>query len=107
MTRDMTLVCKEYGISTYLLATRASQAGILSESAAKDFFIKANKVHWRTDEPEWDIKKEEANLFEQLVLRAVNEEGLGVQRAAELLKVPSSEVEKNCVAMSEVEPWSL
>ncbi|MBO5513909.1 MAG: ImmA/IrrE family metallo-endopeptidase [Mogibacterium sp.] len=107
MTRDMTLVCTEYGISTYLLAKRASQIGILSEGAARDFYIKANKAHWRTDEPEWNIKKEESNLFRQLVLRAVNEEDLGIQRAAELLKVPYADVQKYCVAMSEVNPWSI
>lgn len=107
MTRDMTWVCTEYGISTYLLAKRASQAGILSDGAARDFYIKANKVHWRTDEPEWNIKKEESTLFKQLVLRAVIEEGLGIQRAAELLKVPSADIEKNCVTMSEVVPWNI
>ena len=107
MTKDMTLVCKEYGISTYLLAKRASQVGILTEGAEKDFYIKANKVHWRTEEPEWNIKNEETTLFKQLVLRAVNEENLGIQRAAELLKVPYAEVKKDCVAMSEVNPWNI
>lgn len=96
MTWDMTLVCKEYGISTYMLATRASQVGILSKGAAKEFYIKANKLHWRTEEPDWGIKQEETNLFKQLVLRAVNEENLGIKRAAELLKVPYTTVEKEC-----------
>ena len=99
MTKDMTLVCGEYGISTYLLATRASQAGILSDGAKKEFFIRANKAHWRTNEPDWNIKKEETGLFRQLVLRAVNEEGLGIQRAAELLKDSYANVEKFCGAV--------
>ena len=99
MTKDMTLVCKEYGISTYLLAKRAVQAGILSENAERVFYIKANKAHWRTQEPEWDIKPEEPSLFRQLVYRAVSEEDLGLQRAAELLKESYSYVAGYCGSM--------
>ena len=96
MTRDMTLVCREYGISTYLLATRAVQVGIMSEGAARTFFIKANKAGWRSGEPEWEIKSESPTLFKSLVYRAVSEEDLGMQRAAELLREPYSEIEKYC-----------
>ncbi len=38
------------------------------------------------------IERETPVLFEQLVYRAVNEEDISVQRGAELLKVPFSNI---------------
>ena len=37
LTKDMVLVCKEYGISMYLLVKRASITGIISDYVEKDF----------------------------------------------------------------------
>lgn len=91
ITKDMVLVAVEYGISMMLLVKRAELIHIITASVAKDFYIKASKAGWRTNEPS-RIKKENPVLFEQLVYRAVNEKEISVQRGAELLKVPFNNV---------------
>ena len=96
LTKDLILVCEEYGISMYLLVKRAAQVGIMSENLEKDFYIRANKADWRKNEPRRVKKIEEPLLFKQLVFRAVNEEGVSTQRGAELLKIPVSEMEEYC-----------
>ena len=96
ITKDLKLVCKEYGVSLYLLVTRAKQVGIISESLAKDFYINANKMGLNKNEPNWSGFEETPELFKQLIYRAVNEEGLSVQKGAELLQVSVSEVNDNC-----------
>ena len=96
ITKDMILVCREYGISMYLLVKRAALAGIISGSLEKDFYIKANKANWRKSEPQRVKNIEKPLLFRQLVYRAVNEEGISIQRGAELLQIPICEMEEFC-----------
>lgn len=96
LTKDMVLVCQEYGISMYLLVKRANLAGIISDSLAKDFYIRANKANWRKSEPQRVKNIEKPMLFRQLVFRAVNEEGVSIQRGAELLQIPVSEMNEYC-----------
>lgn len=91
VTRDMVLVAKEYGISMMLLVTRARLCGIISESVAKHFYMLASQAGWRTMEPS-RIDPEHPALFEQLVYRAVNEEEISVQRGAELLQCPYTDI---------------
>ena len=95
ITKDFTLICKEYGISMYLLVVRASQAKVISSSVAQSFYIKAGKAGWRTNEPS-RIKGEKPLLFEQLVFRAINEEDISIQKGVELLQIPYAEVEEGC-----------
>lgn len=95
VARDMVLVCKEYGISMYLLVKRANLCGILSDMAEKDFYIKANQAGWRKNEP-MRIEKEEPHLFSQLVFRAICENEISVQKGAELLGVAYEEVAVQC-----------
>lgn len=99
LTKDLALVCQEYGISMYLLVKRASQVGIMSDSLATEFYIKANKANWKKNEPQRVKNIEEPMLLKQLVLRAINEEGISIQRGAELLNQPCIEVEKYCGLM--------
>ncbi len=100
VTRDMSLVCKEYGISMYLLVKRANLCGIVKDNAAKDFYIKAGRSDWRKNEPS-RIEKEEPILFMQLVFRAVCENEISAQKGAELLKRPYSFVVEQCFAGEE------
>ena len=95
ITKDMALVCREYGISMFLLVKRASQVGIISPSLEKNFYIRANKVDYRKSEP-LRVEKEEPLLFKQLVYRAVNEKEISKQRGAELLKISIYEMEEYC-----------
>lgn len=48
---DMELICREYGISMYLLVKRAAPCGIVTGSIEKDFYIKAGKAGWKKNEP--------------------------------------------------------
>ena len=96
ITKDFIFVCKEYGISMYLLVMRATQVRVVSSSVAQNFYIKAGKAGWRTDEPSWTEKEERPLLFEQLVFRAINEEGISIQKGVELLQIPYADVEKGC-----------
>lgn len=97
ITKDMELICREYGISMYLLVKRASLCGIVNESAAKSFYIMAGKAGWRKNEPS-RIEKEEALLFMQLVFRAVSENEISVQKGAELLQRSYNFVLDHCFA---------
>ncbi|MCM1122760.1 MAG: XRE family transcriptional regulator [Eubacterium sp.] len=102
ITRDMTLTCREYGISMYLLVKRANLCGIVNDNIAKNFYMKAGQAGWKKHEPS-RIRKEEPMLFMQLVFRAVSENEISVQKGAELLKCPYSFVEEQCFAEEEVE----
>lgn len=97
VTKDMTLVCKEYGISMYLLVKRANLSGIVTDSIAKVFYIKANQHGWKRNEP-IRISQEEPTLFPQLVFRAVCENEISVQKGAELLKQSHEYVVSQCFA---------
>lgn len=99
LTKDMVMVCEEYGISMYLLVTRAALVGIISDSLAKDFYIRANKANWKKTEPSRVLNKEKPMLLNQLVYRAINEEGVSMLRGAELLQIPVSEMEEFCGLM--------
>ena len=96
ITKDMILVCKEYGIALSLLVVRARVCGIISETVYRDFFIALNSTDGgRRNETSY-IEKEDSHLFQQLVYRAVNEEGISIQKGAELLKVPYDVVAGYC-----------
>lgn len=97
ITKDMTLICREYGISMYLLVKRANLCGIVNDNVAKNFYIKAGQAGWRKNEPS-RIQREEPLLFMQLVFRAVSENEISVQKGAELLKMPYSFVAEQCFA---------
>lgn len=95
ISKDMLLVCKEYGVSMALLVKRAQLANIISNSLYTDYNIQASKAGWRKNEPS-RIAREKPRLFEQLVYRAVNEQEISVQRGAELLHVPYHQVVEHC-----------
>lgn len=98
MTHDMLSICREYGISMYLLVKRASICEILGESAAKDFYVRASSAKWRKGgEPE-RIVKEEPSLFRRLVYRAVCEGSISIQKGAELLQESYDSVKLQCSA---------
>lgn len=97
VTKDMTLTCREYGISMYLLVKRANLCGIINDNVAKNFYIKAGQAGWKKNEPS-RIQREEPLLFMQLVFRAVSENEISVQKGAELLKQSYSFVAEQCFA---------
>ena len=98
ITNDMIGVCKEYGISMYMLVMRANKSGIVNDYIAKNFYINANKAGWRKNEPP-RAKEEETRLFSQLVYRAVTENEITAQKGAELLHESYEKVVEECSAM--------
>lgn len=100
VSKDMTLICREYGISMYLLVKRAALCGIITSSVEKDFYIKAGKAGWKKNEPVWS-QAEIPALFELLVFRAVSENEITVQKGAELLKQSYGFVDEHCFAAEE------
>jgi Zn-dependent peptidase ImmA (M78 family) len=97
---DMTLICREYGISMYVLVERADVCRIISRDIANNFFVSANRKGWKKSEPV-RINKEVPLLFQQLVFRAVCENEITVQKGAELLRMPYSYVSENCMPVME------
>lgn len=95
ITEDMSIIAKDYGISMYLLVKRASLCHIINEGCAKSFYIAANKMGWKKNEP-CRIPKELPELFSRLVFRAVCENEISIQKGAELLLQPYTYVEENC-----------
>ena len=100
ISKDMELICREYGISMYLLVKRDALCDIITGSIEKDFYIKAGKIGWKKNEP-IRSEPEVPLLFELLVFRAVSENEITVQKGAELLKQPYEFVADHCCAAEE------
>ena len=100
INNDMELICREYGISMYVLAERADVCRIISRKTANHFFASANRKGWKKNEPV-RINKEMPSLFQQLVFRAVCENEITVPKGAELLRMPYSYVSENCMPVME------
>lgn len=95
ITKDMLLVCMEYGVSMLLLAYRAKVVDIVNASSYKSFMVWASSAGWRKNEPT-RISKETPFLFKQLVYRAINENEISINKGAELLQLPYDEVLDGC-----------
>lgn len=95
ISKDMLLVCVEYGVSLLLLAYRAKAVGIVNASSYKSFMVKASAAGWRKNEPS-RIDTETPLLFKQLVYRAINENDISINKGAELLQLPYDEVLDGC-----------
>lgn len=98
ITNDMVGICKEYGISMYMLVMRANKSGIVNDYVARKFYINANKAGWQKNEPS-RANAEKTGLFYQLVYRAVTENEITVQKGAELLHESFEKVMEECSAM--------
>lgn len=96
ISKAMTLTCKKYGISMFLLVKRARLCNIINDSVEKTFYINAGKAGWRKHEPDWGYISEKPNLFRQLVYRAVTESEISIQKGAELLKTSYDSVAEAC-----------
>ncbi|MBQ0720232.1 MAG: ImmA/IrrE family metallo-endopeptidase [Gammaproteobacteria bacterium] len=77
----------EFGISMMGILVRAGQCGVVSENLQKQYYMRFNKLRWRTEEPGEPYPNEETYLFKQLVYRALGEEYIGESKAAELIGI--------------------
>lgn len=91
----MEMVCKEYGISMYLLVKRAALCKVITQTVEKAFYIEAGKAGWKRNEPV-RCEAEIPLLFELLVFRAISEDEISVQKGAELLDRSYDFVAERC-----------
>ena len=84
----------EFGISMMAILLRAAQCGVISESLKTQYFMRFNKLGWRTEEPGNPYPNGETYLFKQLVYRALGEEYIGESKAAELIGMSLSSFHK-------------
>lgn len=84
---DFALIAKEYGISMQMVAKRAEMLKIISSDSLKNFYIKdLPSLGGRKNEVS-RIPHEETHLFEQLILRAIGQGEISVQKGSELLNI--------------------
>lgn len=94
VTSDFALIAKEYGVSIQLVAKRAEILKIVTTDSLKDFYINIlPSLGGRKNEVS-RIPLEETNLFLQLVIRAIAQDEISIQRGSELLKMPFDKVFK-------------
>lgn len=85
--RELYMLKQEFGISMLGALFRIKQAGIISETMSKNWFMEFSKRGWRKTEPGDQYRPEDTYLFEGLVYRALAEGYIGESKAAELLKI--------------------
>ncbi|MHA6327296.1 helix-turn-helix domain-containing protein [Roseivivax sp. CAU 1753] len=91
---------RTYGVSAAAMLVRLGQVGILSKSAV-EYAFKTYARSWRREEPEpigpgeGFAAFEQPQRFERLVWRALGEEMISPVRAAQMLGLPLSVVERD------------
>jgi Zn-dependent peptidase ImmA (M78 family) len=81
---ELGAIKKQYGISIQAIVMRARDLKIITESYYKQFFFYINQMGWRTEEPVKYEGFEKSNRFDQLIFRALAEEIITIDKAAEL-----------------------
>jgi len=92
--RELFMLKHEFGISMMAILIRVFQCGVISESLKTQYFMRFNKLGWRTKEPGDSYPNGETYLFKQLVYRALGEEYIGESKAAELIGMSLSSFHK-------------
>ena len=92
--RELFMLKQEFGISMMGILVRAGQANVISSSLQKQYYMKFNKLKWRTREPGTAYPQETTFLYKQLVYRALAEDYITESKAAEFLKMPLSAFHK-------------
>lgn len=92
--QELLMMKHEFGISMMAILVRAGQCGVISEGTQKKYYMRFNKLGWRTKEPGEPYPNEETYMFKQLVYRALGESYIGESKAAELIGVSLSSFHK-------------
>ena len=86
---------QEYGISMQSILIRAKQAGCITTSIYEEHQKWISKNGLRKDEKS-GLAIEYSTLFEKLVVRAVSEDMINMNKASELLELPYNDVQQLC-----------
>lgn len=92
---DMWETGRSYGVSLMILAKRAHDCKIIDSKAYSQFCEDAKIRGWQNQDP-FELESEKPHVFEQLVIRAMNEGEISVSRCAELLQISYQEAYKRC-----------
>ena len=82
-----------FGVSAAALVVRLRDLGIIKEATLRAIFRGIGRT-WRKDEPSPLERDEPTRRFQRLCFRALAEEAISVSKAAELLCIPVSEIER-------------
>ena len=82
-----------FGMSAAALVVRMRDLGIITESTLQDIFRGIGRT-WRKVEPRPLKRKESPRRFRRLCLRALAENDISESKAAELLRLRISEIER-------------
>lgn len=75
---------QEYGISMQAIVYRAKELGVISENYYRQFFFMFTQLGYRTKEPEDYVGKKASSRFDQLLFKALTEDVITIEKAAEL-----------------------
>lgn len=92
---DMWETSRSYGVSLMILAKRAHDCKIINSKAYSQFCEDAKIRGWQNQDP-FELEPEKPHVFEQLVIRAMNEGEISVSRCAELLQISYQEAYQRC-----------
>ncbi len=87
---ELHVLKQTYGLSMRAWIYRASDLGILNQSASRKMWDYFRQRNWIKNEPGEQYKPEEPKLFKQLVFHAFGEQLISESKAAELLSWPIS-----------------
>ena len=82
-----------FGISAAALVMRMRDLGIITDATLSDIFGGIGRS-WRTDEPRPLTRTERPKRFRRLCLRALAENEISESKAAELLRLRVSEIDR-------------
>lgn len=89
---ELVEIKQKYGISAAALVTRMQELGIIRQKTSDDIFRGIGST-WKSKEPCPLSRSESPRRFRRLCLRALAEDEISQSRAAELLRLPVSEIE--------------
>lgn len=89
-----------YGASMATLIFRARDCGIITEATAGRMHQDRSGRGWRIEEPGKQVPRERPTLMDRLIAQALEEELIGVTRAAELSGLRTDQV------IAKYQPWS-
>ncbi|GAB5538316.1 MAG: XRE family transcriptional regulator [Salibacteraceae bacterium] len=88
---------KQYGISIQAIVMLACDMEIVNPNYKKEFFRMMNQMNWRVDEPVSYDGAEGSHRFEQLVYRALAEDQISMNKAADLMNQKLAEFKRKSI----------
>jgi Zn-dependent peptidase ImmA (M78 family)/transcriptional regulator with XRE-family HTH domain len=75
---------QEYGISMQAIVYRAKELGVITQSYYRQFFFLFNQLGYKVNEPVAYYGKRPSSRFDKLLFRALTEEVIDIEKAAQL-----------------------